>query len=49
VKEGQEVEFTVDAYSGTTFTGKVRQVRISPATSDNVVTTRSSSPWPIRI
>lgn len=38
VKEGQEVEFTVDAYSGTTFTGKVRQVRISPATSDNVVT-----------
>ncbi|MDK2958516.1 MAG: HlyD family secretion protein [Synergistaceae bacterium] len=38
VKEGQEVEFTVDAYGGTTFTGKVRQVRISPATSDNVVT-----------
>ena len=38
VKEGQEVEFTVDAYSGITFGGKVRQVRISPATSENVVT-----------
>ena len=38
VKEGQEVEFSVDAYSGTTFKGKVKQVRISPATSDNVVT-----------
>lgn len=38
VKEGQDVEFTVDAYSGTTFKGKVKQVRISPATSDNVVT-----------
>ncbi|NLB83423.1 MAG: efflux RND transporter periplasmic adaptor subunit, partial [Synergistaceae bacterium] len=38
VKEGQAVEFTVDAYSGTTFEGKVKQVRISPSTSDNVVT-----------
>lgn len=38
VKEGQDVEFTVDAYSGTTFKGKVKQVRISPSTSDNVVT-----------
>lgn len=38
VKEGQPVEFTVDAYGGTVFSGTVRQVRISPATSDNVVT-----------
>ncbi len=38
VQEGQKVEFTVDAYGGTTFSGTVRQVRISPATSDNVVT-----------
>ncbi len=38
VKEGQTVEFTVDAYSGTTFEGRVKQVRISPSTSDNVVT-----------
>ncbi len=32
------MEFSVDAYSGTTFKGKVKQVRHSPATSDNVVT-----------
>lgn len=38
VKEGQTVEFTVDAYSGTTFKGRVKQVRISPSTADNVVT-----------
>lgn len=38
VKEGQEVEFTVDAYRGTTFPGTVRQVRIAPGTTDNVVT-----------
>lgn len=38
VKEGQDVEFTVDAYSGVTFKGTVRQVRISASTSDNVVT-----------
>ena len=38
VKEGQTVEFTVDAYSGTTFEGRVKQVRISPSTADNVVT-----------
>jgi HlyD family secretion protein len=38
VNEGQDVEFTVDAYTGSTFRGKVRQVRISPATSENVVT-----------
>ena len=38
VKEGQAVEFSVDAYGAATFSGKVRQVRISPSTSDNVVT-----------
>ena len=38
VKEGQEVEFTVDAYSGTTFYGRVKQVRIAPNVIDNVVT-----------
>lgn len=38
VAEGQTVEFTVDAYGGVTFRGKVKQVRISPATADNVVT-----------
>ncbi len=38
VNEGRDVEFTVDAYTGSTFRGKVRQVRISPATSENVVT-----------
>jgi HlyD family secretion protein len=38
VKEGQDVEFTVDAHRGTAFPGKVRQVRIAPGTSDNVVT-----------
>ena len=38
VVEGQDVEFTVDAYVGVTFKGKVKQVRISPATADNVVT-----------
>ena len=38
VKEGQEVEFTVDAHRGTVFPGKVKQVRIAPGTTDNVVT-----------
>ena len=38
VLEGQAVEFTVDAYSETRFRGKVKQVRISPNSSDNVVT-----------
>lgn len=37
VKVGQDAEFTVDAYADTTFSGKVTQVRISPSTSDNVV------------
>ncbi|MDI9370480.1 MAG: efflux RND transporter periplasmic adaptor subunit [Synergistaceae bacterium] len=38
VVEGQEVDFTVDAHRGTVFKGRVRQVRISPGTTDNVVT-----------
>ena len=38
VKVGQEVEFTVDAYSENTFKGKVRQVRNAPITVQNVVT-----------
>jgi HlyD family secretion protein len=35
---GQEVEFTVDAYSDSTFHGRVGQVRIAPTTVQNVVT-----------
>lgn len=38
VKEGQEVEFTVDAYREHTFKGKVSEVRIAPITVQNVVT-----------
>jgi HlyD family secretion protein len=38
VYEGQDVEFTVDAYPYRTFTGKVTQVRNSPTTVNNVVT-----------
>jgi HlyD family secretion protein len=38
VVEGQEVEFTVDAYPTRTFHGKVTQVRNSPTTVNNVVT-----------
>ena len=37
IKSGQSVTFTVDAYSGTTFVGSVRQVRLSPTTTSNVV------------
>ena len=37
IKEGQNVTFTVDAYSGQTFEGFVRQVRLSPTTTSNVV------------
>ncbi|MEO5356647.1 MAG: efflux RND transporter periplasmic adaptor subunit [Nitrospirae bacterium YQR-1] len=36
--EGQQVEFTVDAYPETTFKGVVTQVRNSPITVSNVVT-----------
>lgn len=38
VKEGQEVEFTVDAFPGERFKGKIQQVRSSPRTEQNVVT-----------
>lgn len=38
VEEGQEVEFTVDAFPDRTFAGKVTQVRNSPLTVQNVVT-----------
>ena len=37
IKQGQSVTFTVDAYSGQTFDGSVRQVRLSPTTTSNVV------------
>ncbi|ARV14115.1 efflux RND transporter periplasmic adaptor subunit [Polaribacter sp. SA4-12] len=38
VKEGQRVEFTVDAYIGQTFEGVVTQVRLDPTVTSNVVT-----------
>ena len=38
VEEGQDVDFTVDAYPYRTFHGKVTQVRNSPTTVNNVVT-----------
>src|SRR5208283_2620562 len=38
VVEGQEVDFTVDAYPDRTFHGSVTQVRNSPTTVNNVVT-----------
>lgn len=38
VKEGQRVEFTVDAYIGETFQGTVTQVRLDPTVTSNVVT-----------
>lgn len=38
VKVGQNVTFTVDAYPDDTFDGTVTQVRISPTTTNNVVT-----------
>lgn len=38
VKEGQKVEFTVDAYPNDKFMGVVRQVRLEPTTTSNVVT-----------
>ncbi len=36
-KEGQVVEFTVDAFPNRTFTGTVRQVRTAPRTANSVV------------
>ncbi|MDD4142179.1 MAG: efflux RND transporter periplasmic adaptor subunit [Bacteroidales bacterium] len=38
VAEGQRVEFSVDAYPGTTFEGEVTQVRLEATTTSNVVT-----------
>lgn len=38
VKTGQHVTFTVDSYPEDTFNGTVEQVRISPTTTNNVVT-----------
>jgi HlyD family secretion protein len=38
VKQGQRVEFTVDAYSDMKFEGKVSEVRLQPVTTNNVVT-----------
>lgn len=38
VEEGQDVDFTVDAYPGRTFRGQVVQVRNAPTTQNNVVT-----------
>lgn len=38
VKEGQRVEFTVDAYPDEIFNGEVTQVRLEPTVTNNVVT-----------
>ena len=38
VKEGQEVDFRVDAYPDQTFAGRLQQVRLLPTTVQNVVT-----------
>ncbi|MEG1823976.1 MAG: efflux RND transporter periplasmic adaptor subunit [Cloacibacillus sp.] len=38
VHEGQKAVFNVDTFPNDSFTGKVTQVRLSPSTSDNVVT-----------
>ena len=38
VKDGQRVEFTVDAYTETIFNGVVSEVRIQPVITSNVVT-----------
>ena len=37
IKNGQSVTFTVDAYSSQKFEGTVRQIRLSPTTTSNVV------------
>ena len=37
IEEGQSVTFTVDAYPTQTFAGSVRQVRLSPTVTSNVV------------
>lgn len=38
VKEGQQVEYTLDGYPDSVFKGTVSQVRLSPTTESNVVT-----------
>src|SRR3954467_2156695 len=38
VKEGLDARFTVDAYPGEQFTGRIREVRQAPTTIQNVVT-----------
>lgn len=38
VKQGQRVSFTVDAYQGEEFSGRITQVRLNPTTTSNVVT-----------
>jgi HlyD family secretion protein len=38
VEQGQEVTFQVDAYPTDTFTGVVKQIRLSPVVASNVVT-----------
>ncbi|MEJ5188385.1 efflux RND transporter periplasmic adaptor subunit [Treponema sp. J25] len=37
IRVGQEVRFTVEAYPGVSFTGKVKEIRLEPKTSNNVV------------
>jgi len=38
IEKGQKVEFTVDAYPKDLFVGSVKEVRLAPQTTDNVVT-----------
>jgi len=38
VRENQDVTFTVDAYTDDVFVGTVRQIRLQPTTTSNVVT-----------
>ena len=38
IRVGQTANFTVDAYPGRTFSGKVRQIRLDPTVQSNVVT-----------
>lgn len=38
IKQGQTATFTVDAFPGKTYSGRIRQVRLNPTTVQNVVT-----------